>query len=185
MILRAFCFAKAPSWEMPRRNLRSVSFIFLARAYRTILKQPALWLGKAAENRLRAAYESLGILYAQGIGLPQDFAAAADWFQRAAAEGSASALYNLGTLQVKGLGLPRDPERALAWFHTAANRGSADACLQLGILFAKGDLVAQSYEQAAHWYAKGAELGSLEAKYNLRSFISGASGVPADPARGH
>jgi len=85
------------------------------------------------ENVL-AAFDRLGALHAEGVGLPQDFEAAAQWFYKGADRGDATALYHLGTLQLGGLGMPSDPQAAFKRYREAATRGSGAASLQLGIL---------------------------------------------------
>ena len=44
----------------------------------------------------------LGLMYAEGLGLPQDYVEAEKWYRLAAAQGSADAEYNLGLMYEKG-----------------------------------------------------------------------------------
>ena len=62
----------------------------------------------------------LGRMYAQGWGVPQDYAQAAKWYEKAAAQGRVFAQGALGVLYGKGSGVPQDYVRAYMWFNLAA-----------------------------------------------------------------
>ena len=49
----------------------------------------------ADQGDATAQYD-LGLMYAKGQGVPQDYAEAVKWFRKAADQGDASAQYNLG-----------------------------------------------------------------------------------------
>ena len=51
-----------------------------------------------------AAQCGLGLMYAQGTGVPQDYAQAALWYRKAAEQGDANAQYLLGVFYNKGWG---------------------------------------------------------------------------------
>lgn len=65
--------------------------------------------GKLADDRLAAgqgdvhAQYNLGLMYANGTGVPQDYNEAAKWFRLAAEQGHASAQYNLHAINEKRL----------------------------------------------------------------------------------
>src|ERR1035437_9387422 len=65
------------------------------------LKQQAVH-GKAA------AQCSLGVMYEDGKGMPQDYAQAALWYRKAAEQGDARAQVELGILYRAGYGVPQD-----------------------------------------------------------------------------
>ena len=56
---------------------------------------------------------SLGIMYANGQGVPQDYAEAVKWFRLAADQGDATAQFNLGIMYAKGQGVPQDYAEAV------------------------------------------------------------------------
>ena len=68
------------------------------------------------------------MLYANGVGGPEDAAAARDLFARAAAQGLAEAQYNLAVLYEQGVGGPKDLATARAWYEKACAGGLHDAC---------------------------------------------------------
>jgi len=76
-----------------------------------------------AEQGDPAGEARLGFLYQAGLGLPQDYAAAAGWYRMAAGQGNAAAQNNLALLYQNGQGVPVDLVQALAWFDLAAVQG--------------------------------------------------------------
>jgi uncharacterized protein len=57
----------------------------------------------------------LGLLYAQGFGVPQNYTEAALWYRRAADQGNPAAQYLLALLYDKGQGVPEDVIEAEKW----------------------------------------------------------------------
>jgi TPR repeat protein len=76
-----------------------------------------------------AALASLAVahLYADGLGVPQDFAKAAEFYRRAADLGMAEAAYHLANHYRDGRGVPRDREAAFRWYRRAAELGDTVA----------------------------------------------------------
>jgi len=70
---------------------------------------------KAAEQGSASAQSSLGVLYASGRGVKQDFCAAAEWYRRAAAQGHPKAMSNLGVMHHNGTGVEQDFGEAAFW----------------------------------------------------------------------
>jgi uncharacterized protein YjiS (DUF1127 family) len=82
---------------------------------------------------------NLGIMYATGSSVPQDFAKAASWFHESARrKGDANSQYNLGILYYNGRGVALDHDEAARWFHKAAEQGDARARANLGLLDRSG-----------------------------------------------
>ncbi len=73
-----------------------------------------------AEQGYRLAQYTLGLMYEQGQGLPQDYQQAVKWLSRAAVQGVPQAQFELGTLYARGLGVPQDYVVAHAWINLAA-----------------------------------------------------------------
>ena len=78
----------------------------------------------AAEQGEAHAQTSLGLLYSQGKGVPQDSQEAAKWFRKAAEQGDGFGQLMLGQKDAEGEGVPRDLVKALAWFTLAAAQGT-------------------------------------------------------------
>jgi hypothetical protein len=98
---------------------------------------PALgiWLPLAQQGDA-SAQTYVGEIYEKGLGIPADYAAAAQWYRKAAEQGSVPAAINLGSLYAQGLGVPKDPQQALSWYARAA--GQTDG---VGIVVPPADLL--------------------------------------------
>ena len=71
------------------------------------------------------AQYNLGQLYANGRGVPQDYATAQKWYEKAASQNHAWAQVQLGQLYANGRGVPQDYATARKWYERAAARGNA------------------------------------------------------------
>ena len=69
---------------------------------------------------------TLGLLYANGHGVPQDLVQARQWFEQAAAQGYARAQVYLGLMHVTGQGVPKDFIQAHKWYNLAAAIGDKE-----------------------------------------------------------
>jgi hypothetical protein len=77
-----------------------------------------IWLPTAEGGDLEAM-TNVGEIYERGMGVPPDYAAAAQWYQKAADKGYSRALFNLGTLYEQGQGVEQDPLKALNLYRQA------------------------------------------------------------------
>ena len=82
---------------------------------------------KAADQGDALAQGSLGAMYAEGRGVPQDDGEAAAWFRRAADQGRATAQYNLGVMYAEGRGVPQGYVFAHMWFNLVGAGGNEGA----------------------------------------------------------
>ena len=80
------------------------------------------------------AQYNLGVMYANGEGVPEDDAEAVKWYRLAAAQGLARAQFNLGTMYDNGNGVPEDNVQAYAWLNLAAAQGHKGASKNKGII---------------------------------------------------
>jgi TPR repeat protein len=112
-----------------------------------------------AELGIAPAQLNLGLLYANGQGVPQDYVQARQWYEKAAIQGDASAQLNLGVIYGNGKGVPEDYQQALYWFRLSVRQGNAMALTQLGLLYERGHGVPQDFVLALKWYILGAAHG--------------------------
>ncbi|MFN3746606.1 MAG: tetratricopeptide repeat protein [Hyphomicrobiaceae bacterium] len=133
----------------------------------------------AAKGDPRAQFE-VAARFAEGKGIPQDFAQAAIWYQRAAAQGLAPAQYRLGTLYDRGLGVPADPARARLWYSRAAEQGNLRAMHNLAVLHAGRPGVSPDYPSAVQWFMEAASRGLADSQYNLGILYESGLGVPTN-----
>lgn len=112
-----------------------------------------------AELGIAPAQFNLGLLYANGQGVPQDYVQARQWYEKAAIQGDALAQLNLGIIYGNGKGVPEDYQLALYWFRLSVNQGNAMALTQLGLMYERGNGVTQDFILAHKWYILGAANG--------------------------
>ena len=140
----------------------------------------ATYLARAKAGDSAAQYD-VGVFYARGDGLVQDYASAASWFHAAAAQGNVAAQYNLGVLYGQGLGVTRDKAAALNWYRSAADQNHPAAQFNLALAYAAGSGIKQDFATAARWYQRAAEQGLVPAMVNLAILYEQGNGVDHSP----
>jgi hypothetical protein len=139
-------------------------------------------LRKAAEQGDSVAQYNLGVTYAEGQEVSQDFAEAARWYRKAADQGLVFAQLNLGLMYATGQGVPQDYAEAVRWYRKAADQGYAGAQASLGVMYDRGWGVPQDYAEAVRWHRKAADQGDAAAQYSLGVMYDRGRGVPQDYA---
>jgi uncharacterized protein len=154
LVLSIVCLA-APAWA----DFNAGENAYHRGDYATALRE---WQPLAKQGQAVAQYH-LGLLYANGQGVPKDDAQARLWYEKAAAQGHADAQANLGSLYDYGRGGPQDFKMAVRWYLRSANQGNDLAQRKLGLLYERGDGVPKDYVQAYMWYKLGAANGGKTA----------------------
>jgi uncharacterized protein len=135
-------------------------------------------LGPLAEQGDATAQYNLGVIYAFGRGVPQNFPLAATWYSKSADQGLPDAQYNLGFMYEKGLGVPQDYTEAAKLYRLAADQGTAVAQSNLGLMYQSGRGVPRSYPEAVMWFRRAADQGDAEVQSNLGVMYSEGQGLP-------
>ena len=68
-----------------------------------------------AEQGDDEAQFNLGMMYAFGLGVPQNYKEAFKWYRLAAEQEFDEAQYSLGVMHTLGLGVPQNYKEALKW----------------------------------------------------------------------
>jgi len=105
----------------------------------------------------------LGLLYANGLGVPQDYAEAAKWFRKAAIQGDGVAQTGLGFMYANGRGVPQDYAEAVKLYRLAANQGADRGQRMLGLMYRDGHGVPQDLVRAHTWFSWAAAQGDQAA----------------------
>ena len=122
-------------------------------------------LGLAEEGNAEAQYY-LGIMYANGEGVPEDDAEAVKWYRLAADQGDADAQYNLGNMYNTGEGVLKNYAEAVKWYRLAADQGLAVAQSNLGHMYYAGKGVPVNYVTAYAWWNIASASGNESASGN-------------------
>ena len=127
------------------------------------------------------AQNVLGVLYAQGWGVEQDFDKAREWYEKAAAGGNPRAYFNLAHMYATGTGVEKDCDKALEYWHTPAEQGDPIAQVNLGSLYMEGfDCIPQDIDEGIRWYRLAAEQDDPLAQHSMGAFYALGQGVKQD-----
>lgn len=126
-----------------------------------------------------AAMTLLGELYAQGLGVTQDWAKAADWYRLAAARGDPQAAYALGMILFDGRTATRDPAAARRLFESAAEAVPAAAYILGGVLLRENK--ADSDRRAVALFRRAAAASDIDGQYALAVMLREGRGTARDP----
>lgn len=135
---------------------------------------------QAAKEKNAEAQHSLGWLYENGEGVPQDYEEAAKWYTLAAGQGLGGAHLNLGNLYDKGKGVEKDYAEAAKHFMVAAKQGFPEAQNNLGLMYKSGQGVPQDYKLAAMWLQRAALQGYPAAQNSLGVLYFKGQGLKQD-----
>lgn len=86
-------------------------------------EQTVLLVRAAAGTGQAQSQNTMGMMFATGVGVEKDSAEAVKWFQRAAAQGDAQGKHNLALMLLDGVGAPKDATRARSLLNEAAAAG--------------------------------------------------------------
>ncbi len=133
---------------------------FQAGDYSAALKN---WLPLAEAEDVEAQ-RNIGVMYQQGLGVPQNNVEAVKWYRRAAENGHPRAQQNLGVMYEDGTGVLQDHREAIAWYSASAEQGNIIAKLNLGVLYERGTPdVPRDVVRTHMWYNLAAAQGHADA----------------------
>ena len=99
-----------------------------------------------AEQGDAAAQFNLGVMYANGEGVPKDASQAVTWYRKAAEQGVAQAQFNLGVMYASGEGVAENYVQAAKWLYLAQANGEARASEVIRLI--ESEMSRQQIEQA-------------------------------------
>jgi|CXWL01.1.fsa_nt_gi TPR repeat protein len=136
------------------------------------------WQEEAAQGEIWPMFQ-LGRYYAEGWGVPRDYAKARAWWEKAVAEkGFGDALYGLGVLlSTGGHGIAKDESQGRRWYEQAAQGHHPRAMYELGRLLAEGRGGPRDYIQARTWWKQAAEKDEPAAMFHLGGLYAEGLGV--------
>lgn len=145
----------------------------------------------AEKDSSSAARRNLGILYAEGKGVPKDDRRATVYLSLAAQDEElpdTQAVVLAAQRYDAGLGVPGGPDRnkGSGFWEMAAAMGYAAAWPIIAERYATGDGRRKNEAAAVHWYTKAAELGHTPSMLRLAELLDRGQGVKKDEvAAGH
>ena len=122
----------------------------------------------------------LGELYANGLGVPENDAKAAEWYKLAADRGDRQAMFALAIFRLQGRAGQRDREESAKWLAAAAKLGHPLAAYDLALLYMEGQLFPQDFTRAAELLGVSVQAGNADAQYALGTLYKEGRGVARD-----
>jgi len=120
------------------------------------------WYRVAADAGNGDAMNYLGLKFADGRGVKQDYGEAMRWYRKAADAGNTDAMANIGQLYQNANGVEMNCGLAMNWFLKSASAGNASGMLDVGWLYANGQCADQNSDEATRWYKKAIDTGSTD-----------------------
>ena len=109
-----------------------------------------------AEQGDAYAQFNLGLMYGNGLGVPQDYKEAEKWYRLSAEQGHPEAQYNLGQMYRIGQGVQQDHVLAHMWWNLSASNGDKGAIKSRNIIETKmtPSQIEKAQEMARNWKPK-------------------------------
>lgn len=130
---------------------------------------------EAAKAGDAAAMDAVGLMFAAGSGVDQDWEEARNWLEKAAAGGAATAHFRLGVMYQLALGVEADPEAAVAHYRTASDAGVAWATTNLAVAHLQGIGVRANVREAIRLFKLARQQGDPTATYSLAALYAEGS----------
>ena len=143
--------------------------------------EPLSWYRKAADKGDAEATCRLGMMQANGQGMPPDAAAAWKLISKAARTGNALALNEAGIMLQRGAGVEKDEIAAVGYFHAAADLGSTAGAVNLGLCYETGQGVPLNFANAGAAYARAAKAGNGMAQLFIGRLFEEGLGTEKNP----
>lgn len=122
----------------------------------------AVW-APAAESGDADSQFGMGLLYANGYGVPLDDAQALKWYMLAADQDHGQAQCNIAVMHANGWGVPMSETEAMKWYLLAAENGITDAQINLGTMYQNGFSIEKNEVEALKWFSIAERLGDINA----------------------
>ena len=107
-----------------------------------------------AKRGIAPVQSQIGLMHANGYGVPVNKQEAIKWYRKASLYGLGEAQMRLGHLYLNGAGSGRNLPAGIYWLERAANQKYGYAQYTLGILYMGGQGLAKDYVQAYAWLTR-------------------------------
>lgn len=135
---------------------------------------------RLADEGYDIAQNTLGAMFFEGKGVPQNYEKAIEWYEKSAIQECAIAQLNLGMMYWQGNGVSKDEQKGTYWLQKAAEQGNAVAQSGLAAAYARGKGMPQDDKKAIEWFEKAGAQGNTVAQYGLGQMYNLGKGVSKD-----
>ena len=123
---------------------------------------------------------AVGRMYADAVGVEQNFKFAMRFFKKAADYDNLDAMSSLGMMYANGLSVKQDMNKAIKFFQKAATGGLARAQYNLGVIYRDGRGVERSLKTAIKYFLQAARNNDAPAMSALGYAYSIGEGLEKD-----
>lgn len=174
---RRLAFMHLQGEVVPRDDLEALGWLEFAAEKKAgaVAMEAVNWLKNAVENGDLSRSAILGNIYAEGLIVEKNTAAAFEYCRRGAQANYAEAMHGLGSFYHAGIHVEKNLDQANEWYRKAAAKGYAPSMRNLGKLNDEKS----NYLEAASWFEKGALAGDVESMSLLGAYYArGTTGAP-------
>jgi TPR repeat protein len=107
-----------------------------------------------AKKGIAPVQYQIGVMHANGYGVPADKRKAVEWYRKAAIQAFGGAQATLGDMYMRGDGVEKNLAVAGWWFERAANQGYGHAQYNMAYLYINGEGRSKDYVQAYAWLTR-------------------------------
>ena len=125
------------------------------------------WARKAAQASNPAAYDTLGRIYDEGLGVEVDHIEGLKWYEEGAKAGDAFDQNMCGNIYLNADFVEHDPYKAFQYYQMAAAQGHLNGMCNLGYCYREGIGTEINIQAAEEWLQKAADGGSEDAQVLL------------------
>lgn len=141
-------------------------------AYRDYAEALSLLQTLASRNEDTRAMNDLGVMYAKGQGVTQNFRTATKWFFKAAERGNSSARYNLAVMELHGITGEPDLNKAVYLLYESAQQGNGRAQVLLADIW-KSNQHSNLNQESRRLFHRASESGNLNAWMHMGNLPEG------------
>mmetsp|Transcript_26245 Transcript_26245/g.46915 ORF Transcript_26245/g.46915 Transcript_26245/m.46915 type:complete len:604 (+) Transcript_26245:132-1943(+) len=133
----------------------------------------------AAQGNMQAM-ETLGLMYAQGIGTEKNTTRALELVNKAADQGSVAAISELAYMNYHGIGVPQNTTKAFELYIKAAGAGHVESMSNAGVFYLNGEGTEKDYDKAFLYFSLAAQGEHPNGIFNLGLMHYQGRGTEAD-----
>ncbi len=126
---------------------------------------------------------NLGIMFANGTGVPRDLGKAATLFQNACNGSVGAGCEHFGLALLTGQGIQTDQNRAADIFKKGCDLRNAESCNRLALMASRGQGGPKDSVKASQFFEKSCNLGDAFGCGNFANHLATGDGVPQDIAK--
>jgi TPR repeat protein len=130
-------------------------------------RKAAYWYVKAAIQNLPRCQYNFGRLYARGLGIEKNEAAAFIWTKKAADNKNSYAEFSVAVDLINGKIVPKDITKGLYYLKQSAEQANSHAQGYLALIYLRGELLPRDLIESRKWAKMAGENGDPQAEFLL------------------